>query len=182
MRKTILTFGLISGVIIVVLGIINTSLWKSGVINLDNGEVIGYGSMIVALSMVFFGIKSFRDKYQNGVIRFGKAFVVGLLITLVACLFYVVGWEIHYQTDDELRATFMDQYAEHTLGKLKQSGAGEEQIESARQEMNEMKEMYDIPVIRLAFTLIEILPVGLIIALISAAILRKKEILPPELK
>lgn len=178
MRKTILTFGSISGAIVVVLGFINTSLWKSGAINFDNGEIIGYGSMIVSLSMVFFGIKSFRDKHQKGVIKFGKAFTVGILITLMASFVYVAGWEVYYQSDDELRTTFMDQYTEHYLDKLKQGGATEEQIESARQETMKMKEMYSIPIVRLAITLIEILPVGLIITLISAAILRKKEVFP----
>jgi len=178
MRKVILTFGLISGAIIVVLGFVNTSLWRSGAIDFDNGEVIGYGSMIIALSMVFFGIKSFRDRQQNGMIKFGKAFAVGILITLVASVVYVAGWEVYYQSDDELRATFMDQYSEHYLNKLKAGGATEEQIESARQETIRMKELYDIPVLRLAMTLIEILPVGILITLISAAVLRKKEILP----
>lgn len=178
MRKVVLTFGLISGALVTFFGLMNVSLLKSGVLNFDNSEITGYGSMIVALSMVFFGIKSFRDKHQNGVIKFGKAFAVGILITLVASAFYVAGWETYYQSDDELRATFMDQYAEHSLNKLRESGATEAQIESASQEMSKMKELYDILILRLAITLVEILPVGLIITLISAAILKKKEILP----
>lgn len=178
MRKTVLTFGSISGVMIVILVAIHMSLWKAGVVNFDNGELFGYGSMIIALSMVFFGVKSFRDKHQNGSIRFGKAFMIGLFITLLASAFYVAGWEVYYQADDQWRETFMDQYAEHSLGRMREGGATEQQIDEARQQMSELKELYQIPVIRLAFTLIEILPVGLLVSLISAAILRKKEVLP----
>lgn len=178
MRKIVLTFGLISGALGISLMLLNVSFVKSGALNFDNAEITGYAAIIVALSMVFLGIKSFRDKHQNGVIKFGKGFAVGILITLVASALYVAGWEVYYQSDDELRATFLDQYAEHALNKLRESGATEAQIESARQEMGKMKELYSIPIIRFAFTLLEILPVGLIITLISAAILRKKEILP----
>lgn len=178
MRKVVLTYGLISGAIGATLMLLNVSLVKSGTLNFDNAEITGYAAIIVALSMVFLGIKSFRDKNQNGVIKFGKGFAVGILITLVASALYVAGWEVYYQSDDELRATFLDQFAEHSLNKLRESGATEAQIESASQEMGKMKELYNIPVIRFAFTLLEILPVGLIITLISAAILRKREILP----
>ncbi|GJQ19850.1 MAG: hypothetical protein HBSIN02_02050 [Bacteroidia bacterium] len=174
MRKTILVYGFLSAGIIVVLGFINTKLWKAGTLNFDNGEIFGYAAMVIALSMVFFGIKTFRDKYLGGVIRFGKAFVVGLMITLIASAVYVAAWEVYWQTDDELRGTFMDRYTEHILGKLRAGGATDEQVDQKRREMDEMKKMYDIPVVRLAITLAEILPVGLLVTLISAAILRRK--------
>lgn len=176
MRKIVLQYGSISAGILVVLGFINTRLWQAGTMNLDNGEVFGYAAMVVALSMVFFGVKAFRDKVQGGVVRFGRAFVVGLLISLIASAVYVAGWEVYWQTDDELRTTFMDRYTEHIIGKFRAEGATEEEVTAKRKELQEMKEMYDIPVIRLAITLVEILPVGLLVTLISAAILRRKAV------
>ncbi|MBI4418652.1 MAG: DUF4199 domain-containing protein [Ignavibacteriales bacterium] len=178
MRRFVLTYGLISGGIIIVLGFINTNLWKAGVVNFDNAEIIGYASMLIALSMVFFGIKAFRDRHQGGVVRFGKAFLVGLLITLVASSVYVAGWEVYWQMDDELRRTFMDRYTEHVIEKLRAEGTRDEEIQARREEMDHMKELYNVRILRLAFTLVEILPVGLLVTLVSAAILRRKEFLP----
>ena len=177
MKRIVLTFGLIAGVIVAVLGAINMSLWRSGALDFDSGQLVGYTSMIIALSMVFFGIKSFRDKHQNGIIKFGKAFTVGILITLLASAVYVAGWEVYWRTNDELRTTFMPQYMEHTIEKMKSGGATAEDIEATRKQMMEFAEMYDITAIRLAITLVEILPVGLVITLISAAILRRREVL-----
>ncbi|HEX9615745.1 MAG TPA: DUF4199 domain-containing protein [Bacteroidota bacterium] len=123
-------------------------------------------------------MKSFRDKHQNGIIRFGKAFTVGLLITLLASVVYVAGWEIYYRTNDEIRTTFMPRYIDHTLDKMKEDGASAESIEETRKQMQELAELYEIMPIRLAMTLMEILPVGLVITLLSAAILRRREVLP----
>ncbi|MEZ5059875.1 MAG: DUF4199 domain-containing protein, partial [Saprospiraceae bacterium] len=101
MRKLVLTFGIIAG-------IINTILMRSfqplymqdGQMDMGKGELLGYISMIVALSMIFFGVKSYRDKHQEGIISFGKAFKVGFFITLVASVIYVTGWMIYYNTDE----------------------------------------------------------------------------------
>lgn len=174
MRTIVLRYGAMSGGLIAVLGFINMRLWKAGTMNFDNGEVFGYAAMIVALSMVFFGIKAFRDKVQGGVVRFGRAFAVGILITLIATVVYVGGWEIYWQTDEELRTTFMDRYTEHIIGTFRAEGATEDQVAAKLDEMKQMKELYDVPVIRLAFTIVEIFPVGLLVTLISAAILRRK--------
>jgi len=81
MRKVTLTFGLLTGVIISVFGFIIMAMCENGAINFDSSDLIGYGSMVIALSMIFFGVKSYRDNYQNGAIKFGKGLQVGMLIT-----------------------------------------------------------------------------------------------------
>jgi len=178
MRKVIFTFGLLAGAIVSVLMLLGTRLWENGAISFDNGELIGYGSMIIALSMIFLGIKSYRDNYRNGTIKFGKGLQVGLLITLIASLMYAATWEIYYQSRPEVRASFMDKYAEQYLDKMKEKGAAAAEIEQQTKKMDEMKRMYKNPVIRFGMTLMEIFPVGLIITLISAAVLKRKEVLP----
>ena len=178
MRAVIVRFGLISGGIIIVLGVLNTILWKAGTLTFDNGEIFGYTAMLVSLSFVFFGIKSFRDKNQQGVLTFGKGFQVGILITLIASLFYVAGWELYYNTDQELKTTFMEKYKEHSLAKMKERGATEEQIDAASRQMDELKKSYENPFFRMGLTLMEIFPVGLVVTLISAGILRKRRVLP----
>jgi len=178
MRKVALTFGLLSGLIVSVLMVINMSLLKGGVLDFDSGAVVGYGTMIIAFSMIFFGIKSYRDNHLRGAIRFGKAFQAGLLITLIASALYVATWEIYWRTDTDLQKSFVDQYTEHTIAKMKNEAATESEIEAARKDMLEFWKMYENTFVRVGFTFMEILPVGLVITLISAAILRRRDVLP----
>src|SRR5574341_2222662 len=121
MRKVTLTFGLLAGVIVSVFMVIIMGLCENGKINLDKSDFIGYGSMVVALSMIFFGIKSYRDNYQNGAIKFWKGLQVGMLITLVASLMYVATWEAFYQIQPDVFASFMDKYAAHQVNQMKEN-------------------------------------------------------------
>lgn len=174
MTKIVLIFGLISGAIAgflmwILMGTVNTDL-----INFDNGMLWGYATMIVALSVVFFGVKSYRDNH-GGHISFLKGLQVGLLISLISAVCYAASWEIYYpKIGDE----FMQKYTTYYLDKLRSEGASEAEIEIARVEGEKFMEMYRIFYIRFAFSLIEILPVGIIVTLISAALLRKRELLP----
>jgi hypothetical protein len=178
MHKVTLTFGLLAGVIVSVFMVIIMGLCKNGTINFDNSDFIGYGSMVIALSMIFFGIKSYRDNYQNGAIKFGKGFQVGMLITLVASLIYAVAGETYYQIDPQGQAYMMDKYAAHQINKMKEKGASPVKIDQKTKEMADLKEMNKNPLIRFGITLFLILPVGIFITLISAAVLRRKEFFP----
>jgi hypothetical protein len=180
MRKVTFIFGLLAGVIVSVFMVIITGMCANGTISLDSSDFIGYGSMVIALSMIFFGIKSYRDNYQKGTIKFGKGLQVGMLITLVAALIYAAAGEVYYQADPELQAAFMDKYADHHINKMKEKGALPAEIDQKVKEMAELKEMQKNPVIRFGIALAIILPVGIVIALISAAALRRKELLPAE--
>jgi ABC-type sugar transport system permease subunit len=178
MRKVTLTFGLLAGALVSVFSFIIMGLCENGTISFDNSDAIGYGSMVIALSMIFFGIKSYRDNYQNGVIKFGKGLQVGLLITLVAALIYAVAGEAFYQIDPEGQTALTSKYADYQIAKMKESGASSAAIEQKVKETANMMEMYKNPLLRFVMTLAIILPVGIVVTLISAAVLRKKQLLP----
>jgi hypothetical protein len=175
MKKVIITYGLISGVIVSAMLVITQPLFRNGTLNIDNGVYVGFTTMIIALSLIFFGIKTFRDQHLQGSITFGKAFTTGILIALTASVMYAITWEFYYNL---VAPDFLEWYQQCQLDKLVKDGASETKLAEAKVEMEEMSELYKNPVFRFGFTLIEIFPVGLIITLISAGILRKKEILP----
>lgn len=177
MRKTVLIFGLIAGAIVAAMMFITMPMWDTGVINFDNGEIVGYTSMVIAFSMIFFAVKSYRDHHLKGVITFGKAFTIGILITVIASLMYAAAWEICYHT---MAHDFMDRMASYYIENMKKDGATETELKEASIQMDEFKVSYKNPFIRFGYTLIEIFPVGLAITLICAALLRKKEVLPPD--
>lgn len=170
MKKNIIVYGLISGLIVSVLMAVNlTMVNKSG--DFDNSVLIGYASMIIAFSLIFVGIKNYRDKYNGGVISFGKAFRVGLFITLIASTIYVIVWliEEHYFFSD-----FMDKYTTHELSKLQSSGISGTELASETKKLEQAKEWYKNPALKILMTYAEILPVGLVVTLISSLILKRK--------
>lgn len=168
MKKTILTFGLISGTISTLMMAATVPfLHKLGNAN----YVIGYTAIVLSFLLVFFGVRSYRDNVGNGQITFGKAFTIGICITLISCVFYVVTWEIIYFN---FMPDFMDKYAAQVIEKVKASGASAAAIDAKVQEMQKMKVMYKNPLFVAAMTFLEPFPVGLLITLISAAVLRRK--------
>jgi len=177
MRKVTLTFGLIAGALISVFLFIGFVVWENSRKIIDN-ELIGFATMIIALSMVFFGIKSYRDNYQKGAIRFWKGFQVGMLITLIASLMYAITWETYLQARPASYHAFVDYYIECQINKKKEKGASAVEIDQEVKRGDYIRRIYSNPATRFGMTLMEILPVGIIITLISAAVLRKKEFLP----
>lgn len=177
MKKVILTFGIIAGLIVSILMLISMAIYHSSD-NFGEGSMIwGYASMIVAFAFIFVAVKNFRDKYNNGVISFGKAFRIGLFISLIASTFYVVTWLIYYYN---FIPDFMDRYAEVMLKKAAEHGATAAELQSKTAEMDEMKQMYKNPLYVVLFTYLEILPVGLLIAVISGVVLKRKNNDTPE--
>ena len=171
MKKIVLRYGLASGVVLLAIAGVMLPLCLNGTINFDQGEIVGFSTMILAFLMVFFGIRSYRDNVAGGTIGFGKAFQVGLLITLVTCAIYVIAWEITYYN---FLPDFMDRYNAHVLERMRTDGETEAALQEKAAELAEMARLYANPLVNVAFTFIEVFPVGLIVTLVSAAILRRK--------
>ena len=170
MKKIVIVNGIVAGLIVAAMFLITMELYHNQG-NYDGGMLIGYASMLLAFSLIFVAIIRFRDKYNNGIISFGKAFRIGLYITLIASTIYVVAWLIDYYV---FIPDFADKYAAHMLEKLKSSGASTAEIASTTKQMDSFKEMYKNPVLVVLFTYIEILPVGLLLSLIAALVLKRK--------
>lgn len=169
MRRIILTFGLIAGVIMSAMLLLVLPFQDD--IGFDKGAVIGYTSMVLAFLMVYFGVRSYRDNVAGGRVTFGRALSVGLLITLVATVCYVATWEFIYY---RLAPDFADRYAEATVAKARASGASEREVSATVEEMAKFREMYKNPLVNIAFTFLEPLPVGLLFALVTAGIVSRK--------
>jgi Protein of unknown function (DUF4199) len=168
-KKTVITFGLISGVISSSLMVCTIPFFRR--IGNDKALILGYTSIVLSFLLVYFGIRSYRDNVAEGHISFGKAFVVGLCITLISCVFYVATWEVLERT---VFPDFMDQYSAEMISKAQASGLSGQALQTKIDEMQQMKVMYANPFFNVLYTFIEPFPVGLAITLISAAVLRKK--------
>jgi hypothetical protein len=133
--------------------------------------VVGYASMVAASVLVYFGVRRYRDTVPGG-LSFGRAFGVGMLIVLVSGLCYTATWEIVYFGG--FAPNFMESYQAQSLADERAKGATEAELASKRAEMQEWARLYENPAINAAMTFTEPLPVGLVAALISAAMLRRR--------
>jgi hypothetical protein len=167
MKRTVLTFGLIAGGILSLMLLVTLPFHEQiG----DKAELIGYTSMVAAFLLIFFGVRAYRDNVAGGRIGFGRAFAVGALIAVVASVCYVVTWEIVYYG---LVPDFGEKYMARVLQQAQQAGATPEALAAQRAEMARFVELYRNPLFNVAITFIEPLPIGLLMALVSAGVLRR---------
>jgi Protein of unknown function (DUF4199) len=173
MKKTVLTFGLISGAISAAMMLVTVPFVDK--IGWEKGEILGYTSMVLAALLIFFGIRSYRENVAGGRLTFGHGFAVGILITLISSACYVATWEVVYF---KFLPDFADKYAAHMVERAKASGASQQKLDETQQKATQFKQMYNNPAINIALTFMEVFPIGLGVTLISAGILRKKQPIP----
>jgi Protein of unknown function (DUF4199) len=167
MKKTILTFGLISG------GIMTVMMWATlpfidRIASYNAGMVVGYTTIVLSFMLVFFGIRSYRENVGGGEITFGRAFAVGILIALISSALYVISWEVMYFG----APGFADKFTTMCIDHLKNSGASAESIKA---QLDQMNRILSNPFLNAAATFTEPFPIGLIVTLISALILKKRK-------
>jgi hypothetical protein len=169
MKRIVLTFGLIAGAVLSAMMLITMPLIDR--IEIGRAEVIGYTTMVAAFLMVYFGIRTYRDNVLAGSIGFGRAFQAGLYITLVASACYVATWQLIYY---KVAPDFGEKYAAHMVEKARASGATPAEIEVEVRNAARFPEMYKNPLINVAITFVEPLPVALLITLVSAGVLSRR--------
>lgn len=176
MLRTILIYGFFAGLVVIVpmsLLMMNTNFGEG-----DHGAhsmLTGYALMLLAFSLIFIGLKRYRDRQLGGVIRFVPALLGGLAIAVIGSLIYVIGWEITLAATDY---AFMNDYTAAMLEAERTRGASPEALAKKAAELAKMTEDYKNPLFRLPITFVEIFPVGLIVSIVSAALLRNSRFMP----
>jgi len=135
----------------------------------------GYLVMLASLSLIFVGMKRYRDVECGGVIRFWRALGLGVAMAAVAGLIYALGWEVFVAASGY---DFISDYSRAMVEGMRAEGATQAAIDAKVAELGQMATMYNNPPIRIAMIFVEIFPVGLLVALVSAALLRNPRMLP----
>jgi len=174
MKKTVLTFGLIAGVIMSVL--MDGNVLLEDKIGSGHSLLLGYTILVASFLLIYFGIRSYRDNNLGGQISFGRAFACGILITLITIVCYVATWEVLYFN---FIPHFMDSYFAAQIHKVQSSGLDPAAAAAQVAVIQRSQQLYQNPFVNMAYTFIEPLPVGLVITLVSAAILRRKAHVEP---
>ena len=170
MKRNVWIFGLILGVVLAGNMVFMVNLLYTNP-DFERNDVAGYAGMVVVFSLIFFGIRNYRNKQLEGMISFGHAFKTGALIALIGSTMYVVTWLFYYYL---FVPDFIEQYSMCVLNAANREGATQAELAAKRQEMEQLKEMYKSPFFIVLMTYAEVLPVGLVVALVSSLILKKK--------
>ncbi|HEX9759501.1 MAG TPA: DUF4199 domain-containing protein [Candidatus Acidoferrales bacterium] len=170
MKKTVLIYGLISGVLAVAMMVVTLPFIYAK--NLGTADTLGYTSMVLSALLVYFGIRSFRDNAGAGLLTFSKGFVVGVLITLVSTGLYMVAFHLMYF---KFVPDFGETFAECMVERARMAGADAQKITETAQQAEKLKQLYDHPASNAAVTFATTFPVGLAMSLVAAAILKRKE-------
>ncbi len=165
MKKTVLVFGLVIGAILCVNMIVMVNMLYTNP-GFKGNDLVGYTAMVVLFSLIFFGVRNYRNRQLGGVISFGRAFKTGLLIALVGSTMYVVAWLFYYYL---FVPDFMDVYARHVL-----TDCSPADLPAKTAQIESLKEMYKNPLFVVLLTYMEVFPIGLAVALISALLLKRK--------
>lgn len=166
MKKNVLIFGSVIGIILCANMVVMIDMMYDNP-DFKGNDVLGYAAMVVLFSLIYFGVRNYRNKQLGGKITFGKAFRTGALIALVASTIYTVVGLLYYYV---FVPDFVDVYVGHVL---KNTPPAELQAKTA--EMASFKEMYKNPLFAILITYSEVLPIGLVVSLASALFLKKKQ-------
>lgn len=169
MKKIVLIFGLVIGTILCVNMVYMIQLCYTNP-DFKSNDVLGYTAMVVVFSLIFFGIRNYRNKELGGVITFWKAFKTGALIAFVGATMYVLVWLFYYYL---FVPDFLDKFIPHMLKETAQNNPAE--LPAKTKEMAEFREMYQNPLFVVLITYFEVLPIGLLVTLVSALILKKRK-------
>ena len=170
MKKTVWTFGLISGALLS--GMMAATIPFQDENGFDHSLMVGYATMVLSFLLIYFGVRSYRDNVGKGRVGFGRALAVGTLIGVIASACYVATWEVMYF---KFMPDFMTKYNARELEKARAEGASEAALAQKKQELDKFEKMYQNPAINAAFTFLEPLPVALVVALISAGVLSRRK-------
>lgn len=170
MKKSVLIYGSVLGSLLVA-SIFYLISWCYNNPYRESNDLLGYAAQIIVFSLVFFGIRNYRNKFNGGVISFGKAFKTGLLITLVGTTMYVVVWLFYYYL---FVPDFLDYYFAHELYMLELNGADAERLARKTEQQKDFRDMYRNPLFIILITYVEVFPTGLLVSLVSALILKRK--------
>jgi len=171
MKKTILTFGPISAAMMAAMYVVFCLARDSG--NILLSQILTYTGAVLLFVMLFFGIKYYRDHAQSGFITFGKAFQVGIYISLVTSVCSALIWMILYEP---VFKDFMDHHTAALIEKLNTSGAPVAEIASKKEEILSHDALYDNPIYRAGIIFIQGFPVEAIMTVIAAFVLKKKQV------
>lgn len=174
MRKTVLTFGVISGLISAVTMLATVPFLHK--LSGDKGLILGYTTIVLAGLLVFFGIRSYRDNVSDGQLTFARALAVGILISVLSNCFYVATWEV---VSYKFMPDFAEKYASQMVEHAKATGASQQKIDETARQAADFVRNYHNPLYKISMTFLEPFPVFLVITLISATILRKKTVTVP---
>ena len=169
MKKEVLKYGLLSGAAIAISMALTVPFEHR--IHASYAMAIGYTLMVLSFLIVFVGVKHYRDTDLGGAISFGRALAAGALMMLLSCACYVLMWEALTATVEK---NFAHDYTASLIKHAQDSGLQGPALDAKIKAAHDFEVMYANPIYRMSMTLLEPLPVGIVMSFVTAGILRRK--------
>jgi uncharacterized membrane protein (DUF485 family) len=169
MKKDVWKYGLLSGLALAILVAVTVPFEHHT--NARWTMAFSYTIMVLSFLIVFVGVKHYRDTECGGSITFGRGLAVGVLMMLISCACYVAMWEVLMATVEK---NFAHEYTAGLVKRAQNSGLQGAALERKIAEARKFEAMYSNPLYSAAITLLEPLPVGMVMALVTAGVLRRK--------
>lgn len=166
MKKTILRYSLYSGLFMILFFLVDSFFFRDT--NFDTREILGWIGIFLSTVFIYFGIRHYRDRFNNGQLSFGKGLQLGLLILLAPAIVFGVFNVIYV----ELNPEFMDQYYNYQVSQIRASLPATEATAKI-EEMEKQKEMFMSPAVQFGAMFLSVFAVGLVVTVISALLLRR---------
>lgn len=171
MKNVLIRYGIISSLIVCVLMLFSFPIMKNPE-NYSLAEIFGFTSILLSLSTIFIAVKTYRDKYNNGKIKFGKAFLIGLYITLIAGTMYALTFTVYNSLSGDPFGSF---YRDYSISEIEKLNLEPLQKQAKIADLDKNIAMFSNPLVMFLVGLfVEYTPMGLIVSLISAAVMRRK--------
>ena len=171
MRRIVITYGLISAAISAVMWT-GISLFMFHSTDFSGGMLIGYTAMLLSTFIIYFAMTNYRDNINGGEIKFGKAFLLGLYISIIYAVFYVVVWMILRQT---ILTDFVDKYVAWEMDQIQKASLSQEAIQQKLNELEETKKIFANPATEAMMVFMEPWPVTILVTFVSAIVVSRKK-------
>jgi hypothetical protein len=165
MKKIIWLFGIIIGILLTTNSMIMISKIYSDP-DFKGNDVLGYTVLIIIFSVMYLGMRKYRNEHLEGKISFLNAFKTGAWICFIASTIYVVIGLLYYYL---FIPDFVDVFSEVVI-----RNSPAEEVDAVTAQMANFKEMYKNPLFAILISYIEVLPLGMIVALVSAFVVKRK--------
>jgi hypothetical protein len=163
MKKTVLIYGLLSGFISILL--MTVTMLKLDRIGFDDAMIYGYIGIFLSFIPLYIGVMAYNKAHTETPLKFGGALIAALLMCLISCAVYATTWQIESPI---LFPDFLDKYTVYAHDKLVRSGASGEALKKQAAAIENMRALYKKPVSLWLMTIIEPLPLGLLVSLVAA--------------
>ncbi|MBD0287950.1 MAG: DUF4199 domain-containing protein [Flavisolibacter sp.] len=174
MRKTALRFGLYGIYTILAFFLLSWLIFNQRTENYEAQEIAGWAGILLSVIFVYFGLKYYRDKQNNGSLNFGEGLKLGMLIVLFPSVAFAIFDVVYVMVLDP---QFFDKYYTYQVEQIRNTVPASE-LAQRMKELQQQRDMFSSPLVQFIVMFLSVFVTGLIVTIISTLLLKRKVMQP----